>query len=70
MPVGAKATSVALLHICSVFPTGKVKQMILTSFSDVTNAMLMQRVGGIEGEHTQAPRLSSRFLELNILETC
>ena len=44
--------------------------MILTSFSDVTNAMLMQRVGGIEGEHTQASRLSSGFLELNILETC
>ena len=28
------------------FPTGRGKQTIMTSFSDVTNVMLMHRVGG------------------------
>ena len=29
------------------FPTGRGKQMIVMSFSDITNVMLMHRVGGI-----------------------
>ena len=28
------------------FPAGRGKQMIMTSFSDITNVMLMHRVGG------------------------
>ena len=36
----------ALLHMHSVFPTERGKQMIVTSFSDVMNVMLMHRVEG------------------------
>ena len=36
----------ALLCMCSVFPTERGKQMIVMSFSDVMNAILMHRVGG------------------------
>ena len=36
----------ALLCMHSVFPAERGKQMIVTSFSDVTNIMLMHRVGG------------------------
>ena len=35
----------ALLHMCSAFPTERGKQAIVMSFSDVTNIMLMHRVG-------------------------
>ena len=37
----------ALLHMCSVFPTERGKQMFVMSFSDVTNVMLTHRLGGI-----------------------
>ena len=35
------------LSMHSAFPTKRGKQMIVMSFSDVTNVMLMHRVGGI-----------------------
>ena len=35
-----------LLHMHKIFPTGRGKQMIVTSFSDIRNIMLMHRVGG------------------------
>ena len=36
----------ALLHMHNVFPTKRRKQMIMMSFSDIMNVMLMHRVGG------------------------
>ena len=44
--------------------------MILTSFSGVTNVLLMHQGGGISGKCAGALGLSSGFLELNILVTC
>ena len=37
----------ALLHMRSVFPTERGKQVIVMSYSDVTSIMLTHRVGGI-----------------------
>ena len=37
----------AVLHMHSVSSARRGKQMIVMSFSDITNVMLMQRVGGI-----------------------
>ena len=39
-------TDDALLHMHSAFPTERGKQTIVMLFSDVTNVMLMHRVGG------------------------
>ena len=56
-----RQTVMVLLHMHSAFPTEKRKQMIVMSFSGVTNVILMHRVGGIEGECAQALRLLSGF---------
>ena len=37
--------SITLLHMHNVFPARRGKQMIMMSFSDIMNIMLMQRVG-------------------------
>ena len=41
-----RQTVVALLCMHSAFPAKKGRQTIVTSFSDITNVMLMHRVGG------------------------
>ena len=43
MPVGVQQTGMALLHMHSAFPTKRGKQMIVMSFIDVLNIMLMHR---------------------------
>ena len=60
----------AVLHMCSVFPAKRGKQMIMTLFSDVTNVMLTHRVGGYISRAHKASGLLSGSLELNILVTC
>ena len=40
-----RQVSMTLLHMHKVFPVRRGKQMIVTSFSDLTNVMLMHRVG-------------------------
>ena len=53
MPVGAQVSQHGSPVHAQGFPTGRGKQMIVTSFSDVTNVMLMHRVGGyIRRVHT------------------
>ena len=44
----------ALLHMHSAFPTEKGKQMILTSFSDVTITLLVHQ-RGVYKESAQEP---------------
>ena len=47
IPVDAQASRHSSSAYVDGFPAKKGKQMIVTSFSDITNSMLMHRVGSI-----------------------
>ena len=60
----------AVLCMCSAFPAERGKQMIMMSFSDVTNIMLMHRVGRYIRRTHMSLKAVIWVLELDILVPC